>query len=65
MNIEQIKEQIKLIKGVAGDPEAAHSYEDALYEQVLQTIAKGAKNAPELAKEALKTTKIKFPRWCA
>jgi hypothetical protein len=65
MTVEQVKEQVKLIKAVAGDDEAAHSYEDALHEHVLKAIAKGAENAPELAKEALKTTKIDFARWCA
>lgn len=65
MTIEQVKELVAMIKALQADDEVAHSYEDALYEAVLKETAKGAENAPQLAKEALKTTKLKFARWCA
>ena len=50
---------------MAGDPEAAHAAEDALWADVLAAIAGGHSNASLLAKEALKTSAIEFARWCA
>ena len=47
------------------DPEKAHGMEDDLHRAVLAEIAKGAKNAQQLAKLALKTCDIEFPRRCA
>lgn len=62
---KDVKSVVKGIRAIASDDEAAHSYEDALHEKVLQLVADGADDAPELAKEALKTTKLNFARWCA
>jgi len=47
------------------DYEKAHTWQDRLYIEVLRSIAEGAPNAKELAEEALKVEKIKFPRYCA
>ena len=47
------------------DPEIAHSREDELFQKVLKAIANGVDNPQELAKEALKSTKLDFPRWCS
>lgn len=47
-------------------PEAAHTEEDRLFVEVLQTIAAGAAPDPaQLANEVLKTQEIDFPRWRA
>lgn len=47
------------------DPEAAHSDEDKLLADVLQAIADGADDPSALAREALRSLEIRFPRWCA
>lgn len=65
MTKSEVKKRVKDIKESAGDYESAHSMEDDLYLDVLNAIADGAKDAAELAKEAIKTTKINFPRHCA
>lgn len=54
--------------GVNGDWEAAHSAEDALYMNVLRTIAAGRndrEDAAALAAFALQSRNIDFPRYCA
>jgi hypothetical protein len=50
---------------MAGDPEAAHSEEDAMKDCVLQAIAEGVDNPAECAAAALKSCHLPFPRWCA
>lgn len=66
--LQTIKEVVKSIKKNVYDDEAAHSMEDYLREMTLASIATGTyskKECVEFAKEALKTKKIKFSRWCA
>lgn len=66
MDTSEIKKRVKEIKGVAWDDERAHSWEDKLWEDVLRAIAnEDVDNPYTLAKEALKTKKIDFSRWCA
>lgn len=66
MLIDDIREKVRAIRLSAGDPEGAHSQEDDLWQAVLQAIANGEVDDPRLAAfEALETTKIDFPRWCA
>jgi hypothetical protein len=65
MTKNEVKQRVKDIKDNADDYESAHSMEDDLYQDVLNAIAEGAEDAVGLAKEALKTTKINFPRHCA
>jgi len=64
-NIDLYKNSLKELKIMAGDDEAAHSFEDDLHEKALQEIADGIENPSEIAKEVLKTKKIRFARWCA
>lgn len=48
------------------DPEAAHLFEDRFRASVLETVASnalGVDKGIELAKLALSTRDIKFPRW--
>lgn len=49
----------------AGDAESAHDLEDKLFVDVLTEIAKGEGDAAELAKAALRSRELEFPRWCA
>lgn len=65
MTVADVKKWISRIKDVADDDEVAHTEEDRLHQEVLAAIADGAPNAAELAREALKTSKINFSRWCA
>lgn len=65
MTIEQVKERVKHIESISNDDEAAHSNEDALWRDVLSAVAKGHPDSVKLAKEALKTEKISYARWCA
>lgn len=65
MTVKEIKKTIKQIKELASDPESAHTVEDDLYFSVLEEISKNPSNAQVLAKKALKTKKVDFPRWCA
>lgn len=51
------------IKGA--DPECAHENEDELYQKVLEEVVKGNPRARKMAKLALKTKELDFPRWCA
>lgn len=75
LTIEEVKAKVKEIQKAAEteDYEAAHGMEDYLWKDVLQTIAKAPgyqdklmdSSYKDLAIEALKTTKVKFPRSCA
>ena len=56
--IERARERWTDIEAMAGDDEAAHSAEDALRRDALETIA-------ALAEIALDTSHIDFARWCA
>lgn len=64
-----VKATVAAIRDLANDDEAAHADEDELHQAVLAFIAKGDHlgivDAVELAREALKTTEIKFSRWYA
>jgi len=46
------------------DDESAHGHEDDLHKDVLRAIANGASSPSLLARAALETSKIKFPRHC-
>lgn len=65
MNVQEIKDEVEAIRADASDDERAHGNEDVLHQRVLRAIADGADNAPELAREALRTLDIDFSRWCA
>jgi phage shock protein A len=67
LTVEDVKARVKEIKESAKmDYNGAHAMEDSLYEDVLKAISKGKCDDPAtLAKEALKTTKIKFARMCS
>lgn len=71
MTLKDARRRVNKIAEMAGDPEVAHSEEDDFRTDVLRAIAgidlsaSGARTARQLAREALSTGEIRFPRWCA
>lgn len=65
LTLAEIEQKAAEIEAAAHDPESAHSLEDELREQVLQTIADGCADPQALARAALKTRELDFERWCA
>jgi hypothetical protein len=66
MTVKDVEARVAEIRALAHDPEAAHSREDSLWAEVLDTIASGWSDDPRnLAYAALQTQKIEFARWCA
>lgn len=68
INIEQAKEKLAdcLLAAQANDHELAHTLEDALHHDVIETIAHGyAENPQALATVAALTAGIDFQRWFA
>ncbi len=60
--IDEIRNTVHVPDGGI-DSENAHSREDELFVFVLHAIADGADNAAELARLALTSREIDFPRW--
>lgn len=66
MDIKNVKQTVQEIVNLSNDdPEMAHEKEDDLYLAVLGQVIAGNHQSKEMAKEALKTQMIDFPRWCA
>lgn len=67
MDRYQVAERVAQIRAMAGDDEAAHCAEDALYGEVLAAIASDGctDDVREVAAAALKTQDIEFSRWYA
>lgn len=65
MTVNDVICEVEKIEKLTGDPEAAHSLEDALYRQVLIAIKRGHPAPSRLAEAALRTMEIDFERWCA
>jgi len=67
LTVEDVNKRVQEVADNTGDPEVAHSMEDALLWEVLEEISEGKHplNAAEIAQAALKTRKMGFPRWCA
>lgn len=67
MTLEQVTETVEAIRLEHNDPEAAHRDEDDLRRAVLLAIAemRDPRKMRALAREALKTGGIDFPRWCS
>lgn len=64
--VNEVKKQVDSIKDSRRDFEAAHVLEDELYLKILRGIAAGTCEDPQqVAKEAIKTQDINFPRYCA
>lgn len=65
ITLDEVRSCVEDIRAQKDDDEVAHGMEDDLYHAVLESIADGAPDAPELAKAALETASIDFSRWCA
>ena len=66
MTIEEVQNRVQDIASTAGDPEDQHELEDKLHVDVLKQVASsGDPILSRIAKEALKTQDIDFPRWYA
>lgn len=61
-NVQQCVDGMVALKG---DPEVAHETEGDLYRIVLEEVAAGNPEGREMARAALATKTIDFPRWCA
>jgi hypothetical protein len=63
---DDVRRRVAAIREIAGDDEAAHSAEDRLWSDVLESIAHGDCDDPQACAElALKTKALDFQRWCA
>lgn len=62
---DDVRFRVAEIAAMADDPEAAHGFEDSLWSEVLRAIAKGADDPAGLARAALETLELDFPRWRA
>ena len=60
MTKEQLKNRVANIIALSGDPEAAHSEEDALYREIIKELCPSW-----VVREINKLSKADFPRWCA
>ena len=65
MSPADVRLRVAKIKALAHDDEVAHTEEDELFRDVLRAIKAGSPDAPKLAAEALKSTKLDFARWTA
>lgn len=65
MTVQEVRDVLAAIEADKADDESAHGSEDQLRHAVLEAIANGAPNALELAAEVLKSSEIRFSRWCA
>ena len=66
MRKAEVIARVTKIRNLRNDPEQAHAEEDKLFADVLEAIANGKAEEPRgLARTALGTQKIKFPRRCS
>lgn len=61
----EIGRALASIEQAAGDPERAHVLEDELHRYALRLIANGCPTPDLVARSALKSEEIRFPRWTA
>ena len=66
MNVEEVRGRLEDIEQIRNDPEVSHGYEDDLYEDIVEWIAKEAPSPfRDVAAEALKVRKMDLTRWYA
>ncbi|KKN81378.1 hypothetical protein LCGC14_0319910 [marine sediment metagenome] len=65
MTLTEVQDRVEKIRELARMPLSpeAHIAEDELRGDVLRAIAVGHENPALIADEALKTSKLEFPRW--
>lgn len=69
MDIKEVKLRIAKIENISGDDEVAHSMEDKLFHEFVESIIQGEYKSwdeiIDVAKELYKVRDIDFERWCA
>lgn len=66
VSIASCRDRLQAIRDMAAyDEEIAHAKEDALHQDVLSAVAAGHPDSVELARIALETTTLEFPRFYA
>lgn len=66
MSKDELRERINKIQENSYDDEVAHSLEDDLYRDFIESLAAGTITSPAtMAKMLLETKKMDFARWCA
>lgn len=66
LTAKEVRREVRKLRAMAGDDEAAHGREDDLYLMVLTSIASGECADPRAcAREVIKTQHIKFGRYTA
>ena len=65
MNLKEVKKTVNDIKESVVDFEGAHELEDDIYEAVLKEVVSGNPESKEMARIALQTREINFPRYCS
>jgi len=64
VTLQEVEKRVAEIGRIGVDDDAsAHGKEDDLWRDVLRTIANGAPDAADLAREALRTRDFAFARW--
>jgi len=66
MTIQDVRDRLGKIEKASNEPESAHLEEDGLWMAVLGAIAQGSAEDPvEMARLALTSDDMDFPRWYA
>ncbi|MGM9908886.1 MAG: hypothetical protein ACI31O_03505 [Limosilactobacillus vaginalis] len=65
MKLTEVKDMVRNINDCKGDFEMAHEMEDDLYKDVLKEVVAGNPESKEMARIALQTREINFPRYCS
>lgn len=63
--LRQIKKRVEELEADHHDDEVAHSIEDSIRHDALEAIAFGAASPRDIARVALRTSKLDFSRWSA
>lgn len=65
LDLYDIKSCVWSIHAIKDDPETAHEIEYCLYQAVLEEVVAGNPDAKKMARLALTTKTVDFPRWYA
>ena len=65
MTLSEVENMVRDINDCKDDFEMAHEMEDDLYRDVLKEMVAGNPESKEMARIALQTREINFPRYCS
>lgn len=65
MRVAEVRDRVNAVAVEVHDPEKAHGLEEDLWRDVLKAIEEGHPFPRTLARLALETQDIEFPRWGA